>query len=77
MTSFLYPIRFKCDLDFGERQALAPVRTLGQFAFLMVVLGLLMPTLLVAYSFLHRQEPFEQHEILEAEERLKGKGASA
>jgi len=60
-----------------QQEALAPVRTLGQFAFLMVVLGLLMLTLLVAYSFLHRQEPFEQHEILETQERLKGKGASA
>ena len=61
----------------GEQEALAPVRTLGQFALLMVVLGLLMLTLLVVYFFLHQQEPFEQVDILQAQERLKGRSAPA
>ena len=60
-----------------QQEALAPVRTLGQFAFLMVVLGLLMLTLLGAYLFLHRQEPFEQEDILQTPEQLKGRKASA
>jgi hypothetical protein len=54
-----------------QREALAPVHTLGQFALLMAVLGLLMLTLLVVYFFLHQQEPFEQVDILKAQERLK------
>src|SRR5262244_2312794 len=37
-----------------EREALAAIRTLGHFAFLMVVLGLLMLTLLLAYFSMHR-----------------------
>jgi hypothetical protein len=59
-----------------QREALAPVRTLGQFALLMVVLGLLMLTLLVVYFFLEQPEPFGQEEILQIRERLKGKGAA-
>lgn len=61
----------------GEQEALAPVRTVGQFALLMVVLGALMLTLLVAYFFLHQQEPFEEEQILQTEERLKRRRASA
>ena len=61
----------------GEQEALAPIRTLGQFALFMLVLGMLMLTLLVVYFFLHRQEPFEEVDILHAQERLKGRRASA
>jgi len=50
-----------------QQEALAPVRTLGQFALLMVVLGILMLTLLVVYFFLHQQEPFEQVDILQTQ----------
>jgi hypothetical protein len=60
-----------------QQEALAPVRPLGQFALLMVVLGLLMLTLLVVYFFLQQQQPFEQEEILQIREGSKGKGASA
>lgn len=51
-----------------QQEALAPVRTLGQFALLMVVLGILMLTLLIVYFFLHQQEPFEQVDILQTQE---------
>lgn len=44
---------------------MAPVRTLDRFAFLMVVLGLLMLTLLVVYFFLHRDQPLEQMRVVE------------
>jgi len=38
------------------REALAPVRTVGYFAILMVVVGLLMVTLMAAYFFMHRAQ---------------------
>jgi hypothetical protein len=60
-----------------QQEALAPVRTLGQFAVLMVVFGLLMLTLLVLYFFLHQQEQFEEGKILQIQERSKRSGASA
>ena len=41
-----------------ERQAAAPIRTLGQFALLMVVLGFCMLTLLAVYYYLHRTQSF-------------------
>jgi type II secretory pathway pseudopilin PulG len=40
----------------SERDALAPLRGLEQFAVLMVILGILMLTLLFVYYFLHRNE---------------------
>ena len=40
----------------SERDALAPLRGLEQFAVLMVVLGIVMLTLLFVYYFLHRSE---------------------
>jgi hypothetical protein len=41
-----------------ERQATAPIRVLGQFATLMVVLALFMVTLLAVYYALHRKQQF-------------------
>jgi len=68
----------------NEHEALAPVRTVGYFAILMVVVGLLMVTLLAAYFFLHRAQemadievpekqelPHEQHEGLHEEEHAR------
>jgi hypothetical protein len=60
-----------------QEEALAPVLTLGRFALLMVVFGLLMLTLLVVYFFLHQQEQFEEGKILQIQERSKRSGASA
>jgi hypothetical protein len=60
-----------------EREALAPVRTLGHFALLMVVLGLLMLTLLVAYFFMHRQQELTAVEVLPSHESRRGRTASA
>ena len=51
-----------------EREALAPLLGLGHFAFLMVVLALLMLTLLTVYFFLHRRQRFEDIEVRTAEE---------
>jgi hypothetical protein len=60
-----------------EQEAMSPVRTLDHFAFLMVVLGLLMLTLLVVYFFLHREEPLEQVRVAETAGPPKGKAVSA
>jgi hypothetical protein len=60
-----------------RQEALAPVATLGQFALLMVVFGLLMLTLLVVYFFLHGQEQFEEKKILQIQEGSKRNQASA
>jgi hypothetical protein len=60
-----------------EQEAMSPVRTLDHFAFLMVVLGLLMLTLLMVYFFLHREEPLEQVRVAETLEPPKGKAMSA
>jgi Cache domain len=49
----------------GEREALAPVRTVEYFAILMVVVGLLMVTLLAAYFFLHRAQEIADIEVPE------------
>jgi len=43
----------------GEREALAPLRSVGHFAFLMVLLALLMLTLLTVYFFSHRKQQLE------------------
>jgi len=60
-----------------QQEALAPVATLGQFALLMVLFGLLMLTLLVVYFFLHGQEQFEEKKILQIQEGSKRNQASA
>jgi hypothetical protein len=39
-----------------EKEATAPIRAVGHFAFLMVLLGLLMVTLLAVFFFLHRRQ---------------------
>jgi Cache domain len=51
----------------SKREALAPVRTVGYFAILMVVVGLLMVTLLAAYFFLHRAQEIADIEVPETE----------
>ncbi len=51
----------------GEREALAPVRTVGYFAILMVLVSLLMVTLLAAYFFLHRAQEMADIEVPETE----------
>ena len=58
-----------------EREALAPVRTLGHFALLMVVLGLLMLTLLLAYFSLHRQQELIAVEVSRSPESTQGRAA--
>jgi hypothetical protein len=60
-----------------EREALAPLRGLGHFALLMVVLALLMLTLLTVYFFLHRRQGFEDIEVQAAEEPPKSGAAAA
>jgi len=58
-----------------EREALASVRTLGHFAILMVVIGLLMLTLLAAYFFLHRKQQLADIETATSDERPPGQAA--
>jgi hypothetical protein len=60
-----------------EQEALAPLRSLGHFAFLMVVLALLMLTLLTVYFFLHRRQGFEDIEVQAPEEPPKSGAAAA
>jgi hypothetical protein len=60
-----------------ESEALASVRTLGRFALLMVVLGLLMLTLLLAYFSMHRQRELTAVQVLPSRETDEGKAASA
>jgi hypothetical protein len=60
-----------------EGEALASVRTLGRFALLMVVLGLLMLTLLLAYFSTHRQRELTAVEVLPRREGAEEKAASA
>jgi hypothetical protein len=59
-----------------QQEALAPVLTLVQFAFLMVVFGLLMLTLLVVYFSLHQQDQFDQKKILQIQEGSRRSEAS-
>lgn len=47
-----------------ERLAIAPVRVLGQFATLMVILALFMITLLAVYYALHRKQQFADIETV-------------
>ncbi len=60
-----------------DREALAPLRNLGHFALLMVVLALLMLTLLTAYFFLHRRQRFEDIEVQATEEPPTSGAAAA
>jgi len=60
----------------SEREALGPVRTLEHFAFLMVVLGLLMLTMLLAYFWTHRQEELANLEVLEIQRPSQGKASA-
>jgi len=61
----------------SEREALGPMRTLEHFAFLMVVLGLLMLTVLLAYFWTHRQQGLADLELLQTQEPPQGRAASA
>ena len=46
----------------SAREAVAPERTVGNFAFVMVMVALLMVTLLAAYFFLHRKQEMTEIE---------------
>lgn len=60
-----------------EREALAPVRTLEQFAVVMVVLALLMLTGLLAYFWTQRQQQLADLVVLEPKKPAQGTTASA
>ena len=60
----------------NEREALAPVRTLEHFALLMVVLGLLMLTVLLAYFWTHREPELADLEVPETQRPSPGNAAS-
>ena len=60
-----------------EREALAPVRTLEQFAVLMVVLALLMLTGLLAYFWTYRQQQLADVVVLKTQKTSQGTAASA
>ena len=60
-----------------EREALAPVRTLEQFAVLMVVLALLMLTGLLAYFWTYRQQELADVVVLKTQKTSQGTAASA
>jgi hypothetical protein len=60
----------------SEREALAPVRMLEHFAFLMVVLGLLMLTALCAYFWTHREQELADLEVLEPRRSSQGKASA-
>lgn len=58
-----------------EREALASVRTVGRFAILMVVIGLLMVTLLAAYFFLHQKQQLADIDMATTEGQSGGRAA--
>jgi len=58
-----------------EEEALASIRTVGHFAFLMVLVGLLMVTLLAVHFFLHRRQ--QMADIEAVEENGAGKNLAA
>lgn len=60
----------------SRREALEPVRTLEHFAFLMVVLGLLMLTMLLAYFWTHREQELADLEVLEIQRPSQGKASA-
>lgn len=60
-----------------EREALAPVRTLEQFAVIMVVLALLMLAGLLAYFWMQRQQELADLVVLEPSNSSQGTAASA
>ena len=60
----------------SEREALAPVRTLERFAFLMVVLGLLMLIVLLAYYWAHREQRLADLEVIETSKPSQEKASA-
>jgi hypothetical protein len=52
------------------------VRTLEHFAFLMVVLGLLMLTMLLAYFWTHREQELANLGVLEIQRPSQGKASA-
>ena len=60
-----------------EREALAPVRILEQFAVMMVVLALLMLAGLLAYFWTQRQQELADLVVLEPNKSSQGTRASA
>ena len=57
-------------------EALGSVRTLEHFAFLMVVLALLMLTVLLAYFWTHREQELADLEVLEIQRPSQGKASA-
>lgn len=64
-------------VSMDQRDATAPIRPVLYFAFLMVVLSLLMLTLLAVYFFLHRRQQVAEIEGLETPQPPKSMSASA
>ena len=60
----------------GEREALAPVRSLTEFAFLMVMLALLMLIVLLAYFWSHREQRFPDLEVIEPQKSSQEKASA-
>ncbi len=58
-----------------EREAVGPVRNLAWFAFLMMVLSLLMLTLLGAYVFMHTREHWAEIEVAHPEQAQRAGAA--
>lgn len=64
-------------VSMDQRDATAPIRPVLRFAFLMVVLSLLMLTLLAVYLFLHRRQQVAEIEVLKTPQPPKSMSASA
>ena len=60
----------------GERETLAPVRGLVHFAFLMVMLSLLMLIMLAAHFWTHREQRFADLEVGEAQKPSQKKASA-
>jgi len=60
----------------GEREALAPVRGLVRFAFLMVMLSLLMLVALAAHFWEHREQRLTDLEVIEAQKPSQEKASA-
>jgi hypothetical protein len=60
----------------SEREALDPVRTLEHFAFPMVVLGLLVLIMFLAYFWTHREQELADLEVLEIQRPSQGKASA-
>jgi hypothetical protein len=65
LTESYSSLRWFVMVSQNEREALAPVRAVGYFAILMVVVGMLMVTLLATYFFLHRKQEMADIEVTE------------